>query len=318
MSTLSVYHVRVALLLVAAQVAHPMARSDEPSTAKPAVVPVQTVSSAKSPEAEVPELIQDKPQATESFALPIEHHAWARFPVGAWREIQITTETFDESGVAVSSSATSQAEKLESVFGNRYELKVQATVDLVGKRITGKAITRVLATTTDGAGQIVETRRLEDTELALTGQKVVCQAWDIVYRDDARTMVDRLLYSPQRYPHVLSRTTAEVASTDGDPPTTEQEVSVVAVEIPYVHDGEILLCTCLRTTRQGKKGSTVRISLVCDLVPGGEVAVWATDFDPQGKRTRWSTQKLAGYGRTPPPEVPASRRDLRRSRRRGE
>jgi hypothetical protein len=193
---------------------------------------------------------------------------------------------------------------------------VQATVDLVGKRITGKSITRVLTTATDGAGQVVEARRLEDKELTLTGQTVACQVWDIVYRDDARTMVDHIFYSPQRYPHVLRRETAEVASPDGDPPPTEQVVSIVAVEIPYVHEGEILLCTCLRTTRQGEKGSTVRISLVSDLVPGGEVAVWATDFDSQGRRSRWSTQKLAGYGQTPPPEPPASRRELRRSRRR--
>jgi hypothetical protein len=315
-STLSVYRLRVALILMAVLVSSGVATSDEPSPTPPKVSPVQTVSSTDPAEGEVPAPAADESQATAGFVLPMEHHAWARFPVGAWREIQITTETFDEAGVAVSRSVTTQAEKLQSVSDDRYALNVQATVDLVGKRITGKTITRVLNLATDGAGQIVETRQLEDTELNLTGQTVACQSWEVVYRDDARTLVDRLVYSPQQYPHVLRRETAEAASPDSEPSQTEQVVSVVAVEIPYVYEGEVLLCTCLRTSRQSEKGSTVRVSLVSELVPGGEVAVWATDFDSQGRRSRWSVQELAGFGLNLLTEPSASRRDLRRSRRR--
>ncbi len=312
MSTLSIFRIRIALVLAATLVGHNGAISEETATTASTDAPVQTVSSANPPAAPA----ENETEVVEHFVLPSEHHAWTRFPVGSWREIQITTETFDEAGVPVSRSVTTQAENLQSISEDRFALNVQATVDLVGKRISGKWLTRVLNTATDGAGQVVETRRLEDQELTLSNQTVVCQVWDIVYRDDARTMVDHVFYSPQQYPHVLRRETSEVASPDSDPPSTEQVVSIVAVEIPYIIGGEVVPCTSLRTTRRGEKGSTVRISLVSELVPGGEVAVWATDFDPQGRRSRWSSQELVGYGQTPLLEIPASRREQRRSRRR--
>ena len=318
MSTSFSYRIRIVVVLAAALVYHSGAASDEPLPQSPDGSQVQTVSSANPPAPEFAAPTQDDSPAAEPFALPVEHHAWARFPVGAWREIQITTETFDEAGVAVSQSITTQSENLQSVSLDRYALNVQATVELVGKRITGKWITRVLNTATDGAGQVVETHRLEDESLTLTNATVACQVWDVLYRDDARTLVDRVFYAPEQYPHVLRRETAEVASPDVGSPPTEQEVSVVAVEIPYTHEGEILHCTCLKTTRQGEKGSTVRIALVSELVPGGEVAVWATDFDPQGRRSRSSSQVLVDYGQAPLAEPPMNRRELRRSRRRNQ
>lgn len=315
-STLSAYRIRIAIVLATTLACFQGMASDETSTESPTISPVQTISSANPPAPESAAPAEEDVQAAKRFVLPAKHHAWARFPVGAWREIQTTTETFDEAGVAVSQSITMQVENLQSVSHDRYALNVQATVDLVGKRITGKWSTRVLNSVTDGAGQVVETRRLEDEELTLTNGTVACQVWDVLYRDDARTLVDHVFYSPQRHPHVLRRETTEVASPDSDPSPTEQVVSVVAIEIPYLVEGEILHCTCLQTTRQGDKGSTVRIALVSKLVPGGEVAVWATDFDHQGRRSRWSCQELVGYGLTPLPEPPTSRRELRRARRR--
>lgn len=290
--------------------------SDETAALSPTEAPVQTVSSAKSSPAELVETLQEDSPVDERFLLPAEHHPWAHFPVGAWREIQTTTENFDEAGVVVSQSLTTQMENLQSVSPDRYALNVQATVDVVGKRVAGNWITRVLNMTTDDAGQIIETRRQEDQVLTLTNQDVNCQVWDVLHRDDARTLVDHILYSPEQYPHVLRRETAEVASPDGDPRPSEQAVNIVAVEIPYLLGDQVLQCTCLRTTRQGDKGSTVKITLVSEQVPGGEVAVWTTDFDAQGKRARWSSQELLGYGMVAVTESPATRRELRRARRR--
>ncbi len=321
MSTLYAYRIRIAVVFAATLLYCRVATFAETTTPSPTGAPAQTVSSANLPAAEFPTPVQDESQAAERFVLPTEHHPWARFPVGAWRKIQITTQTFNEAGTVVSRSVTTQEENLQSdssVSLERYALNVQATVDLVGKRIVGKWIVRVLHTTTDGAGQVVETRRLEDQDLTLTNRTVACQVWDVQYRDDSRTLVDRIFYAPEQFPYVLRRETAQVASPDSDPPSTEQVVSVVAIEIPYPFGGRILHCTCLRTTRHGEKGSTVRIALVSELVPGGEVAVWTTDFDPQGNPSRGSFQELVDYGRVPPVEPPMSRREQRRVRRRNE
>jgi|GEM_PF-1746396 len=317
-STFSAYRIRIAVVFAATLLYCRVATSAETSTPSPTGNPVQPVSSANPPASESPTSAQDETQAAERFVLPSKHHAWARFPVGAWRKIQITTETFDEAGAVVSRSITTQSENLQSVSLDRYALNVQATVDLVGKRIIGKWIIRVLHTATDGAGQVVETRRLEDQDLTLSNQTVACQVWDVQYRDDARTLVDRVFYAPEQFPYVLRREMAQVASPDSDPPSTEQVVNVVAIEIPYIIEDRILHCTCLQITRHGEKGSTVRIALVSELVPGGEVAVWTTDFDPQGRRSRWSSQKLVDSGQAPLEEPPTSRRELRRVRRRSQ
>jgi len=316
--TLSVIRIGILLSLAAILVYCGMAAAEDTPTAQPSASAVQTVSSANPADVELPTPEQQEVEPAEPFLLPTEHHPWTRFPVGAWREVQITTETFDEAGLAVSKSITTQEEKLQSISDDRYALNVQATVDLVGKRITGKWISRVLYTATDGAGQVVESRRLEDQSLALTNGLVACQVWDVLYRDDARTLVDRLYYSPQQYPHVLRRETSEVASDENETSSTEQQVVIVAVDIPYVVDEETIRCTCLQTTRQGEKGSTVKISMVSELVPGGEVAVWATDFDPQGRRSRWSSQELVSFGQAPPVGPPPTRRELRRARRRNQ
>jgi hypothetical protein len=317
-STLSAYRIRIAVVFAATLLCCRVATFAETSTPSPTGAPAETVTSANLPAAESPTPAQEETQAPERFVLPTEHHPWARFPVEAWRKIQITTETFDEVGAVVSRSVTTQEENLQSVSLDRYALNVQATVDLVGKQIVGKWIVRVLHTATDRAGRVVETRRLEDQDLTLTNRTVACQVWDVQYRDDARTLVDHVFYAPDQFPYVLRRETAQVASPDSDPPSTEQVVSVVAIDIPYPFGDRILHCTCLRTTRHGEKGSTVRIALVSDVVPGGEVAVWATDFDSQGKRSRWSSQELVDYGQTPLAEPPLSRRKLRRARRRGQ
>lgn len=301
-------------LLVATLVGHVGRTFAQTSTPSVPNAPVQPVSSA-SPAGESVVNAQGESPVVESFVLPAEHHYWARFPAGSWREIQTTTETFDEAGAVVSRSVTTQQESLQSASDERYALDVQATVDLVGKRITGKWINRVLHTATDGAGQIVSTRRLEDESLTLANRTVNCQVWEVTYNDDARSLVDRIYYTPELFPYILRRETSGLSSAEDGSPPVEQVQRVVAIEMPYLVEGQVLRCTCLETTRRGEKGSSVRVALVSEQIPGGEVAVWSTDFDPQGQRSRWSSQELVNYGQTALSQSGETRRETRRARR---
>jgi len=285
-----------------------LSSAPEPST------PVQPVSSA-SPADDAVVQAQDEALVAESFVLPAEQHAWARFPLGTWREISTTTETFDEAGALTSRSVTTQQESLQSASDQRYALDVQATVDLVGKRITGKWINRVLQNVTDASGPIVSSKRLADQSITLSNKTVDCQVWEVVYSDEARTLVDHIFYASEQYPYILRReTTAETSGADGQLPI-EQVQSIVAIEMPYLLDGDVLPCTCLQTTRHTEKGSSVRVALVSEQIPGGEVAVWSTDFDPQGQRSRWSSQELVDYGQGALRKPGGTRRDTRRARR---
>jgi hypothetical protein len=311
----SVYCNPTAYLLLAILACHVGTTDAQTSTPLPPNASVQPVSSTN-PAGESVVHAQDESPVAESFVLPAQHHCWARFPAGSWREIQTTTETFDEAGAVVSRSVTTQRESLQSASDQRYALDVQATVDLVGKRITGKQIGRVLNTATNGAGQIVSTHRLEDESLSFADRTMICQVWEVTYNDDARSMVDRIYYAPEQFPYILRRETSAVSSAEDGSPPVDQVQSVVAVEVPFLVEGQVLPCACLETTRRGEKGSSVRLVLVSEQIPGGEVAVWSTDFDTQGQRSRWSSQELVDYGQTKTLAKPAeTRRETRRSRR---
>ena len=73
-------------------------------------------------------------RSTASLVNSILGHVSAR---GAWRDLETATVSFDDSGQMVSRNVTLQTEILETVAEGKYVLKVQATVELGGKRIVG-------------------------------------------------------------------------------------------------------------------------------------------------------------------------------------
>ena len=285
--------------------------------------PVKTVSATQPAEAAKPKppaetLAETPPLAPDPFVLPAEHHRWARFLPGAWCELQTVTETFDETGKLVSRNNTAQKEILQQVEKEKYALKVQATVELSGKRIVGDWKIRVLSLATDGAGQVAGSRRREDRTLQLAGRAVTCQVFEIPYRDGARNLRDRIHYDPQRFPFVLLRETfvdsgkekqlLKVSAAKASPPEVAtakivQQTEVLALEIPYLVGRELLDCSWLRTVRHRAKGNTVKLMMLNKTVPGGKVAVWSSDFDAQGQRVRWSGTTLLAYGETSPEET---------------
>mgnify|MGYP007073369264 CR=1 FL=1 len=128
-------------------------------------------------------------------------------------------------------------------------------------------------------------------------------------------MVDHLYFAADAFPHVLRRETAAASVEEGGLGPILQTVSIVAREVPFSVQGKTWLCTCQQTVKRETKGSTVRIAMLSPEVPGGEVAVWSTDFDTQGQRTRWSNQQLVSFGQQPRFEKPLTRREKRRARR---
>jgi len=288
----------------------PAARAQD-ETEPQAEVAVAATDSSPDASAEPPQKEKAKDPSPKRLVLPPAHHRWARFQPGAWRELRVTTETFDNEGKVVSQSVTTQQEVLEGVNEESYEFDIQATVDLSGKRIAGEWKSRVLHLATDSAGQIVDARQLEEASLSVGGQPVDCQVWEIRYNEDARTLVDRIYYAPELFPYILQRETSEADDAAGDRPRVGQTTKVVALEVPYVVDGRIAACSCIQTIRSSVKGNTVRVVFESDEVPGGEVAAWSTDYDDQGRRTKWSVLELLSYGEAPPEESRIRFRGLR-------
>lgn len=249
--------------------------------------PIQTASASPHPAA---------PQVGWNF--PAENHPWARFPAGAWREIEITTETFDESGKLFGRSVTTQKEILKAVTEDNYVIDVQATVDISGKRIQGPWNTRVLRLATDRPGAIYSHTRQADHLLALPIGTVNCQVWEVEYNDENRTLVDRIYYTSEIFPHVLARNVIEQSETSPAEAAPLDSVTTVARSIPHSFEGKILDCVSQQTIKRREKGNSQIMVLLSRELPGGEIEVQTTDFDSSGKRVRWSVQKLVNHGQS--------------------
>lgn len=270
-------------------------------------------SAVKEPAAE--DTVAEKPDAKipapkQQFKLARGLHVWARFEPGAWRELEIVTETFDESGQVVSRNVTLQKEKLMQVDNGKYVLNVQATVDLGGKKIVGDWKARILNLATDHAEAITETRRLKDGSFQLAGQTVACQVWEICYHDGTRKLFDRIHFSAQQFPYVLSRETLidqgqpnDVEAAVALPPkqdVMEQVIEVTVPVLPYRMENQFLGCSNLLTYRLRSKGDSHRAAIVNETVPGGVVEIRSSDYDTEGRIVRWSITKLLGFGAGPP------------------
>jgi hypothetical protein len=274
----------------------------EPTVATETVSAAVPASGATS--AETASLTANEQVPTESWVFPAKLHPWARFPVGAWREIEITTETFDEKGKLFGRSVTSQKEILKAVADDSYVLDVQATVDVSGKRIEGPWNTRVLRLSTDRPGAVFSTTRQADQQLALNVGVVNCELWEVQYTEESRNMVDRIHYSPDVYPHILQRDVIEHTDDSSIELPSLDSVTTVARAVPHSWEGRIIECASQQIVRRREKGDSQTLTLLSHEVPGGEVSNESTDFDSTGRRIRWSVLQLVSYGESPSTDFP--------------
>jgi hypothetical protein len=239
--------------------------------------------------------------APKVWTLPAKLHHWARFPIGAWREVEITTETFDAEGKLAGQSITTQKEVLKAVTDDTYVLEVQATVDVSGKRIEGPWNTRVLKLATDRPHAILTANHKGVEQLELESGAVECQIWEVQYTEDGRNLLEQISFSDQTYPYVWKRevfTGSENSPLKGLP---LDSVTTTARSVPFSLDGRIIECASQYSTRRRDKGDSQILALLSSEIPGGEVTSRVTDFDTNGNRIRWSVLKLLSYGDSPSP-----------------
>ncbi len=232
----------------------------------------------------------------EQFVYPAEHHLWTHFPIGSWRKIEITTETFDDSGKIYGRSVTAQKETLKAMADDSYVLEIEATVEVSGKQIVGPINTRILRLLTDRLGVVFSTTRRDDEIIVLNDRPIECQIWDVLYGEEAQNLRDRIYFAPEKFPYVLRRETFEVMENLPVGTTPLDVSSVIAEYVPLLVDNQLLSCVCEKSTRLRDKGSIQSIKMLSPKVPGGEVHTWSTDFNTEAKPNRWSVLKLLEYG----------------------
>lgn len=232
----------------------------------------------------------------EQFVYPAEHHLWTQFPIGSWRKIEITTETFDDSGNIYGRSVTTQKETLKALADDSYVLEIEATVEVSGRQIVGPINTRILRLLTDRLGVVFSTTRRDDEIIVFNDRSIECQVWDVLYGEEAQNLRDRIYYTPEKFPYVLRRETFEEVENLPVGTTPVDVSSVIAEYVPMLVDNQLLSCVCEKSTRLRDKGSIQSIRMLSPKIPGGEVHVWSTDFNIEAKPNRWSVLKLLKYG----------------------
>lgn len=267
--------------------------SDRSAELEPAAATDLEQSESSTLNSETPEPVQ------EEFVYPAEHHLWARFPIGSWREIEITTETFDASGKIYGRSVTIQKETLKAMADDSYVLETQATVEVSGKQIIGPVNTRILRLITDRSGVVFSSSRQDDEIVQLNDRPYECQVWDVLYGEEAQNLRDRVYYCSEKFPYILRRETFEDGENGSARITPTDTSGVIAEHVPLLVDNQIISCVCSKSTHFREKGSMQSLKMISPQIPGGEVQSWSTDFNAEAEPNRWSVLKLLKFGANP-------------------
>lgn len=261
----------------------------------------------------------DQPASPADGQLPPEAHPWGRFPVGSWKVVRVTSETLDTQGRVVSTSVTETKTTLVSANDLEYQLRIETTVEVAGKRFAHPAqVTRLtywgeLATTTSSG-----LRKVSSSELELNGKKIACEIRQALSERDGERRQTIVHYTTTQFPYMLKRESS-IASVDG--PALSTTVEVIAANLPYRVAGALKPVAYVRTNHQGAKSSSVTVEIQSADVPGGVVNHSAQERDAAGQVvTRRSSLELVEYGlgTETAEEASPGRRRWFRSRRRGD
>lgn len=261
----------------------------------------------------------DQPASPADGQLPPEAHSWGRFPVGSWKTVRVTSETLDPQGHIVSTSVTETKTTLVAANDHEYQLKIETTVEVAGKRFAHPAqVTRHTYWGELASAAPNGLRKVSSSELELNGKKIACEVRQALSEREGERRQTVVHYTTAQFPYMLKREST-IASVDG--PTLSTTVEVFAANLPYRVAGALKPVAYVRTNHQGAKSSSVTVEIQSADVPGGVVNHAAQERDAAGTVvTRRTSLELVEYGlgSENPEEASPGRRRWFRSRRRGE
>jgi hypothetical protein len=243
--------------------------------------------------------------------------------VGSWKTVRVTSETLDAQGRVVTVSLTDTKTTLVVADDHEYQLRVESTVEVAGRRFVHPAqVTRhtywgELATTPNNGNGL---RKVSTSELDLNGRRIACEIRQAISERDGLRRQTVVHYTTAQFPYLLKREssvtpTAETATQ----PALTTTVEVIAANLPYRVKGLLKPVAYVRTNYQGAKSSSVTIEIQSAEVPGGVVNHSAQERDAAGTvATRRTSLELIDYGlgiESPDDASPARRRWLRKQRR---
>jgi hypothetical protein len=234
------------------------------------------------------------PERATGQVFPREHHSWACFPVGSWKQVRARSETFDEAGRTTSTSSTETKSTLVAVAEDSYTLRVEVTVEVAGKRIT--AAPRIVHQGLYGqpAEREVQSKVGGEGVVNIGDQEIATKIYQVTFDSDEGKHNITYHVAPDTSPYVLERQ-MEVLSGDEKEPTRTIHSRVTAVDLPYRVMADTKSTAHIETIRESSRGRSVTVEVLCEEVPGQTVAQWTKELSDK-RIIRRSTLELVDYG----------------------
>lgn len=224
-----------------------------------------------------------------------QQHPWGRFQPGAWKLVQVVTESFEKDGSI--RSVTQTKTTLSEISDRDVTLLVQASVEVAGKQFDAepqKVLQGFLADSVDEDAKITD---LGPAEVTIQGRRIPCTVQQIESKAGANKKVAKIYTSASVAPYVLKRESKTIAP-DGKV-VSETTVDVIALDVPCnVHD-RIGTAAHLKAVHKNSKGTTTTLAVTSTDVPGGIISHSLKELDNSGRMVRRSWLQTIDYGVQP-------------------
>ena len=246
-------------------------------------------------------LLAVSPAIADDHTLALrKFHPWGRFHVGSWNQVRIVTETLDEQGQVSDSTVTEIRTVLSERALDSYSLKLNATLQIAGKRFARPPQTLRLGYIGERVGERLRTRAIERANLHIDGRNIAVDAQQVEVQGAGQKLVTTVRFAERVAPFVFERITTQ---TDLADPTNrvESKMAVVALEMPHKVGGALHRTAHTRQVERTPQGETTAFSVISPEVPGELVYQTSQKLDSQGRVLHRSTLELVSYYVAPAP-----------------
>lgn len=235
--------------------------------------------------------------AAEHNAMLQQAHAWARFGKGAWRQVRILTQNFDEQGAATDSSLTDNKTTVIDVTPDRVTLQVEVTVEVAGQRFPSQPQIIMQGYAGETIGDTQAAKSLDPETLSIDGREIRCENQQIEIAGGVTREVNLITFAPDHRPAILRRKSS-LSDAAGNKLMQEVTSEVKALDMSrrVLDEGTPKAAYLVRLEQKNDRGTTITWSWHVPEVPGEIVDQCSQKADAAGHLVRRTMLELVGYG----------------------
>lgn len=239
----------------------------------------------------------------EESGLTRDLHPWGRFYryQGAWKRYRVTTETLDENGAVLSTNISETKTTLETVDADGVLLRVEAVVEIAGKRLLTQPRHVRQSFHGDAVNGKPVIKSVGMSQVVIEGQTIPCHVEEAEFATAQGKTVTRTYYSTTVPPFLLRR---ESTTTDRDGKTILEQstLNVISLDRPCKVLPQLKRAAWVEAVSTTPNGSTITRAFTSPEVPGGVVCHTAEEHDKTGRLVRRSNLVVVDYGLEPEKE----------------